>query len=177
MWLCWLRPRFASGSYTTNFINQKQSSQNKVMKKRSVLLLINLCCLGNNCPGKLNILEIAFKAYSWESNNLTISHVWCLIIWLMLTVSCSIRPNISIAWASWICSTRNCESGLQLLITLKFCTFLVLYLFLVKVTAGVLKDLYKNCDVSTGYQLKSYPEIYEGYVPMAYGDYLEKMSR
>ncbi|KAF5744730.1 OTU domain-containing protein [Tripterygium wilfordii] len=26
-------------------------------------------------------------------------------------------------------------------------------------------------------QLKSYPEIYEGYVPMAYGDYLEKMSK
>ncbi|XP_050370826.1 OVARIAN TUMOR DOMAIN-containing deubiquitinating enzyme 12-like [Argentina anserina] len=26
-------------------------------------------------------------------------------------------------------------------------------------------------------QLKSYPEIYEGYVPMAYDDYLEKMSR
>lgn len=26
-------------------------------------------------------------------------------------------------------------------------------------------------------QLKSYPEIYEGYVPMAYTDYLEKMSR
>ncbi|OAY51562.1 OVARIAN TUMOR DOMAIN-containing deubiquitinating enzyme 12 isoform X1 [Manihot esculenta] len=26
-------------------------------------------------------------------------------------------------------------------------------------------------------QLKSYPETYEGYVPMAYGDYLEKMSR
>lgn len=27
------------------------------------------------------------------------------------------------------------------------------------------------------YQLKSYPEMYEGYVPMAYGDYLEKMSK
>ncbi|KAJ7947845.1 OTU domain-containing protein [Quillaja saponaria] len=27
------------------------------------------------------------------------------------------------------------------------------------------------------HQLKSYPEIYEGYVPMAYEDYLEKMSR
>ncbi|XP_065868269.1 OVARIAN TUMOR DOMAIN-containing deubiquitinating enzyme 12-like [Euphorbia lathyris] len=26
------------------------------------------------------------------------------------------------------------------------------------------------------HQLKSYPETYEGYVPMAYGDYLEKMS-
>lgn len=26
-------------------------------------------------------------------------------------------------------------------------------------------------------QLKSYPEIYEGYVPMAYGDYLEKISK
>lgn len=26
-------------------------------------------------------------------------------------------------------------------------------------------------------QLKSYPEIYEGYVPMAYIDYLEKMSK
>ncbi|RVW97279.1 OTU domain-containing protein [Vitis vinifera] len=26
-------------------------------------------------------------------------------------------------------------------------------------------------------QLKSYPEIYEGYVPMAYDDYLEKMSK
>ncbi|KAI4334363.1 hypothetical protein L6164_019064 [Bauhinia variegata] len=26
-------------------------------------------------------------------------------------------------------------------------------------------------------QLKLYPEIYEGYVPMAYGDYLEKMSK
>lgn len=26
-------------------------------------------------------------------------------------------------------------------------------------------------------QLKSYPEIYEGYVPMAYDEYLEKMSR
>ncbi|KDP44013.1 hypothetical protein JCGZ_05480 [Jatropha curcas] len=26
-------------------------------------------------------------------------------------------------------------------------------------------------------QLKSYPETYEGYVPMAYGDYLEKMSK
>ncbi|XVF05714.1 hypothetical protein REPUB_Repub05bG0196300 [Reevesia pubescens] len=26
-------------------------------------------------------------------------------------------------------------------------------------------------------QLKSYPDIYEGYVPMAYGDYLEKMSK
>ncbi|KAF7818635.1 OTU domain-containing protein [Senna tora] len=26
-------------------------------------------------------------------------------------------------------------------------------------------------------QLKSHPEIYEGYVPMEYGDYLEKMSR
>ncbi|XP_044506517.1 OVARIAN TUMOR DOMAIN-containing deubiquitinating enzyme 9-like isoform X1 [Mangifera indica] len=26
-------------------------------------------------------------------------------------------------------------------------------------------------------QLKSYPEMYEGYVPMAYGDYLEKMSK
>ena len=26
-------------------------------------------------------------------------------------------------------------------------------------------------------QLKSYPEIYEGYVPMAYTDYLEKMSK
>lgn len=26
-------------------------------------------------------------------------------------------------------------------------------------------------------QLKSHPEIYEGYVPMAYGDYLEKLSR
>ncbi|KAE8692920.1 Transcription factor-like protein [Hibiscus syriacus] len=26
-------------------------------------------------------------------------------------------------------------------------------------------------------QLESYPDIYEGYVPMAYGDYLEKMSK
>ncbi|KAK4286428.1 hypothetical protein QN277_002986 [Acacia crassicarpa] len=26
-------------------------------------------------------------------------------------------------------------------------------------------------------QLKSYPEMYEGYVPMAYGDYIEKMSK
>ncbi|XVE59065.1 hypothetical protein DITRI_Ditri05aG0015000 [Diplodiscus trichospermus] len=26
-------------------------------------------------------------------------------------------------------------------------------------------------------RLKSYPDIYEGYVPMAYGDYLEKMSK
>ncbi|XP_075636108.1 OVARIAN TUMOR DOMAIN-containing deubiquitinating enzyme 12-like isoform X2 [Castanea sativa] len=26
-------------------------------------------------------------------------------------------------------------------------------------------------------QLKTYPDIYEGYVPMAYGDYLEKMSK
>ncbi|XP_022730765.1 OTU domain-containing protein DDB_G0284757-like isoform X2 [Durio zibethinus] len=26
-------------------------------------------------------------------------------------------------------------------------------------------------------QLKSYPDMYEGYVPMAYGDYLEKMSK
>lgn len=26
-------------------------------------------------------------------------------------------------------------------------------------------------------QLKSQPEIYEGYVPMGYGDYLEKLSR
>ncbi|KAK9920939.1 hypothetical protein M0R45_029476 [Rubus argutus] len=26
-------------------------------------------------------------------------------------------------------------------------------------------------------QLKSHPEIYEGYVPMAYDDYLEKMSK
>ncbi|XP_021812329.1 OTU domain-containing protein DDB_G0284757-like [Prunus avium] len=26
-------------------------------------------------------------------------------------------------------------------------------------------------------QLKSYPEIYEGYVPMAYGDYMEKVSK
>ncbi|CAK7343124.1 unnamed protein product [Dovyalis caffra] len=27
------------------------------------------------------------------------------------------------------------------------------------------------------YQLKSHPEIYEGYVPMEYGDYLRKMSK
>uniref|UniRef100_A0A2P2JFA8 OTU domain-containing protein n=1 Tax=Rhizophora mucronata TaxID=61149 RepID=A0A2P2JFA8_RHIMU len=27
------------------------------------------------------------------------------------------------------------------------------------------------------YQLKSHPEIYEGYVPMAFEDYLEKMTR
>ncbi|KAJ0046763.1 hypothetical protein Pint_06010 [Pistacia integerrima] len=26
-------------------------------------------------------------------------------------------------------------------------------------------------------QLKSYPEIYEGYVPMAYGEYLKRMSK
>lgn len=42
--------------------------------------------------------------------------------------------------------------------------------------------LYLDCDfpcvlLFLNYQLKSYPEIYEGYVPMAYGDYLEKMSK
>lgn len=26
-------------------------------------------------------------------------------------------------------------------------------------------------------QLKAYPEIYEGYVPMAYSDYLKKMNK
>ncbi|XP_021670514.2 OVARIAN TUMOR DOMAIN-containing deubiquitinating enzyme 9 isoform X2 [Hevea brasiliensis] len=31
----------------------------------------------------------------------------------------------------------------------------------------------RDCVLS---QLKSYPQMYEGYVPMAYGDYLEKMS-
>lgn len=30
---------------------------------------------------------------------------------------------------------------------------------------------------SSGYQLKSNPEIYEAYVPMAYGDYLKKMTK
>lgn len=30
---------------------------------------------------------------------------------------------------------------------------------------------------SFGYQLKSHPEIYEAYVPMAYGDYLKKMTK
>lgn len=41
-------------------------------------------------------------------------------------------------------------------------------------------DLNMNADfswVAMNYQLKSCPEIYEGYVPMAYDDYLEKMSK
>ena len=37
------------------------------------------------------------------------------------------------------------------------------------------------CDVYVWHilndQLKTYPDIYEGYVPMAYDDYLEKMSK
>uniref|UniRef100_A0A2P2KSL6 OTU domain-containing protein 5 n=1 Tax=Rhizophora mucronata TaxID=61149 RepID=A0A2P2KSL6_RHIMU len=38
-------------------------------------------------------------------------------------------------------------------------------------------DRHKTVRRDIVHQLKSHPEIYEGYVPMEYGDYLKKMSR
>jgi hypothetical protein len=39
----------------------------------------------------------------------------------------------------------------------------------------LIRTLNKNC--FTSMQLESHREMYEGYVPMAYNDYLEKMSK
>lgn len=102
------------------------------------------------------------------------------LIWEFLTigvfpVSRFIRSTISFFWIPWPCKRSNYSTGwlafqwvdIQWFKVNSFAVFIVNLLFII---IWFLNDSWFP-------QLKNHPEIYDGYVPMGYVDYIKKMSK
>lgn len=85
----------------------------------------------------------------------------------IIPVSCFVRSTLSLARAPQVCAGANCSTGSIEFVATYYCWVRHLYSLL------VIDILF----FAVFCQLKSYPELYMGYVPMEYSDYLKKMSK
>jgi hypothetical protein len=90
----------------------------------------------------------------------------CLVWFHFISVSCFVGSTLSLSKPPQICKGTNCSTGL---LVLQWC----FYLF----GSASYRHVLIQCLFFLFRQLKSDPDLYAGYVPMSYSEYLKKMSK